>query len=108
MGIPKVCHSQQELISISSEHTLKILVVHGAEGEDSADVSILLEGREILPARGDTAKACMLLMGVIYALNLAHPIPLRYTFEVFQKPLRELNPVKLSPKLHNLRVKLLS
>ncbi|KAI2646971.1 Zinc finger protein 423 [Labeo rohita] len=64
-------------------HTLKILVVHGADGKDPVDVSIILEGKEILPGCHNTAKACALLMGLIYALNLAYPRALRYTFEVF-------------------------
>uniref|UniRef100_A0A3Q3DWE5 Uncharacterized protein n=1 Tax=Hippocampus comes TaxID=109280 RepID=A0A3Q3DWE5_HIPCM len=42
--------------SNAAEHTLKILVVHGAEGEDPVDVSVLVEAQEILPACGDTAK----------------------------------------------------
>ncbi|XP_029915206.1 uncharacterized protein LOC115364767 isoform X2 [Myripristis murdjan] len=94
--------------SDAAEHTLKVLVVHGAEGEHPVDVSILLEGQDILPACGDTAKACMLLMGLIYALNLAYPTALRYTFEAFQKLFLELDAVKLSPKLQTLKVKLLS
>ncbi|RXN38416.1 immunoglobulin light [Labeo rohita] len=64
-------------------HTLKILVVHGADGKDPVDVSIILEGKEILPGCHNTAKGCALLMGLIYALNLAYPRALRYTFEVF-------------------------
>ncbi|KAG9262714.1 hypothetical protein AMEX_G24535 [Astyanax mexicanus] len=74
-----------------TEHLLKILVVHGAEGEDPVDVSILLDGAEILPGCCNTAKACGLLMGLIYALNLAYPLSLRYTFEVFQKLFLELD-----------------
>ncbi|XP_061838112.2 uncharacterized protein [Nerophis lumbriciformis] len=77
-----------------SNHILKILVVHGAD-EDPVDVSILVEGHEILPGCNSTAKACSLLMGLIYALNLAYPLTLRYTFEVFQKLMLELDGFKL-------------
>ncbi|KAM7370536.1 hypothetical protein PAMP_010072 [Pampus punctatissimus] len=86
---------------------LKILVVHGTD-EDPVDVSILVEGHEILPGCNSTAKACSLLMGLIYALNLAYPPTLRYTFEVFQKLLLELDRFKLSPKVNALKLKLLS
>ncbi|KAG9275705.1 sterile alpha motif domain-containing protein 3-like isoform X2 [Astyanax mexicanus] len=91
-----------------TEHLLKILVIHGAEGEDPVDVSILLDGAEILPGCCNTAKACALLMGLIYALNLAYPLSLRYTFEVFQKLFLELDVIKLSPKVQALKSKLLS
>nr|XP_061785574.1 uncharacterized protein LOC133576400 isoform X2 [Nerophis lumbriciformis] len=90
-----------------SNHILKILVVHGAD-EDPVDVSILVEGHEILPGCNITAKACSLLMGLIYALNLAYPPTLRYTFEVFQKLMLELDGFKLSPKVNTLKLKLLS
>ena len=98
---------QQDNRSDAAEHTLKILVIHGAEGEDPVDASILLEGQEMLTC-GNLPAACLLLMGIIYALNLAYPPKLRYTFEAFQKLLLELDRVKLSPKLQNLKVKLLS
>ncbi|MEQ2252171.1 hypothetical protein ILYODFUR_018959 [Ilyodon furcidens] len=94
--------------SDATQHILKILVVHGADGEDPVDVSILLEGKEILSGCGTTAKACALLMGLIYALNLAYPPELRYTFEVFQKIFLELDGIKLSPKVQTLKLKLLS
>lgn len=99
---------QVENRSDATQHILKILVVHEANGEDPVDVSILLEGKEMLPGCGSTAKACALLMGLIYALNLAYPPALRYTFEVFQKLFLELDGIKLSPKIHALKLKLLS
>ncbi|KAL0149651.1 hypothetical protein M9458_055044, partial [Cirrhinus mrigala] len=76
-------------------HTLKILVVHGADGKDPVDVSIIPEGKKILPGCHNTAKACALLMELIYALNLTYPRALRYTFEVFQKLFLELDGIKL-------------
>lgn len=98
---------QEDNPSDIRNHILKILVVHGA-GEDPVDVSILVEGHEILPRCNNTAKACTLLMGLIYALNLAYPPTLRYTFEVFQKLLLELDGIKLSPKVNSLKLKLVS
>nr|XP_033948406.1 uncharacterized protein LOC117453630 isoform X2 [Pseudochaenichthys georgianus] len=78
--------------SDATEHVLKILVVHGANGEDPVDAALLLEGREMMPGCGSTAEACTLLMGLIYALNLAYPPTLRYTFEGFQKLFLGLDP----------------
>ncbi|KAJ8002375.1 hypothetical protein DPEC_G00179260 [Dallia pectoralis] len=92
----------------AAEHILKILVDHDADQEGPVDVSILLEGREMFPGCGSTAKACTLLMGLIYALNLAYPPTLCYTFEVFQKLFLKLDVVKMSPKVQSLKLKLLS
>ncbi len=98
---------QEDNRSDKTQHTLNILIVHGADGKDPVDVSIILEGKEILPGCHNTAKACALLMGLIYALNLAYPRALRYTFEVFQKLFLELDVIKLSPKVQALKSKLL-
>ncbi|KAF3851507.1 hypothetical protein F7725_013279 [Dissostichus mawsoni] len=89
---------QEDSRSDATKHVLKILVVHGANGEDPVDAALLLEGKEMMPGCGSTAKACTLLMGLIYALNLAYPPTLRYTFEVFQKPFLGLDGIKLTPK----------
>ncbi|XP_034545634.1 uncharacterized protein LOC117817198 [Notolabrus celidotus] len=94
--------------SDAAQHIVKVLVVHGTDREEPVDVSILLDGKEILSGCSNTAKACTLLMGFIYALNLAYPPTLRYTFEVFQKLFLELDGMKLSPKVHALKLKLLS
>lgn len=63
--------------SDATQHILKILVIHEADGEDPVDVSFLLEGKEMLQGCGNTAKACTFLMGLIYALNLAYSSELR-------------------------------
>lgn len=84
------------------------MVVHGASEEDPVDVSTILEGMEVLHGCGNLAQACTLLMGLIYSLNLAYPQTPRYTFEVFQKLLLELDGMKLSPKVQALKSKLLS
>ena len=81
------------------------MVVHG-DSEEDPDVSIILEGREMLRGCGNTARACILLLGLIYALNLAYPKPPRYTFKVFQKLFVELDGMKLTPKVQALKSKL--
>ncbi|KAK0148644.1 hypothetical protein N1851_011039 [Merluccius polli] len=99
---------QEDHRSNATEHVLKIMVSGASEEEDPVEVSIILEGREVLHRCGNTARACALLMGLIYALNLAYPQTLRYTFEVFQKLFLELDGMKLSPKVQALKSKLLS
>lgn len=78
------------------------------EGASETDVSIVNEGTEVLDNCGSVAKACLLLMGIIYAMNLSYPPKTKYTFEVFQKLLLELDVLKLSPKILSLRNKLIA
>lgn len=86
---------------------MKILVIHNPTAEeDPADISIVIEGNEVLRCE-NRSKACMLLMGVIYALNLQYPKELKYTFEVFQKLFLELDSLKLLQKVQNLKTKLM-
>lgn len=56
-------------------------------------MSIVLEGNKVLTK--NTAKACALLIGLIYALNLHYPS----YFEIFQKLFLDYDGLKLSPKV---------
>lgn len=78
------------------------ILVHG-NGDEEPDVSIVLEGSKVLTKCENTAKACALLMGLIYALNLPYPSNLKYTFEVFQKLILDLDGLELSPKVRSLK-----
>lgn len=84
---------------------MKIMVNKGAS--DPASVTIVIEGTEALKGL-DIARACALLMGLTYTLNLSYPRPLKHTFEVFQKLLLDLDGLKASPKVTSLKQKLLS
>ena len=43
---------QEDNRSDATQHILKILVVHGVDEEHPVDVSIMLEGKEMLPGCG--------------------------------------------------------
>uniref|UniRef100_A0AAQ5ZCV8 Uncharacterized protein n=1 Tax=Amphiprion ocellaris TaxID=80972 RepID=A0AAQ5ZCV8_AMPOC len=86
---------------------LKIYNIKAKSLEDPDDIGIVVEGVKVLTALGNFSRACSLLIGLAYVLNLAYPKELRYTFEVFQKLLLELDSSKLSPKVNSLRNKLL-
>ncbi|XP_060769976.1 uncharacterized protein LOC132881491 isoform X1 [Neoarius graeffei] len=90
------------------DNVIKILVLgSAAEGAPPTDVIIVIDGTEVLGGCKTLANACMLLMGFVYSLNLSYPPKLKYTFEVFQKLLLELDDLKVSPKVDSLRRKLL-
>ncbi len=82
-----------------------------AEGAGTADeptdVGVVLEGVEVLPNLKNVTLGCVMLFGLIYALNLNYLKDLKCTFEVFQKLLMELDTTKLSPKVQELKIKML-
>lgn len=87
---------------------MKIYSIQKYPSEGTEDVGIVIDGAPVLTALGNFPRACAMLMGLVYALNLAYPKELRYTFEAFQKLLLELDSSKLSPKVNSLKTKLLS
>lgn len=64
--------------------------------EEPSDVGVVLEVLQSLPS---VVLGCVMLFGLIYALNLNYPMDLDCTFEAFQKILMELDTTKLSPKV---------
>lgn len=71
-------------------------------------MGIVVEGVKVLTALGNFPRACSMLVGLAYALDLAYPKKLRYTLEVFQKLFLELDCLRLSPKVNTLKTKLLA
>lgn len=76
--------------------------------EPPADIGIAIEGVQVLHELTSVASACAMLLGLIYAINLAYPKPFRFTFEVLQKIFLELDQHKMSPKVQHLYNKLIS
>ncbi|KAI5090304.1 sterile alpha motif domain-containing protein 3-like [Silurus meridionalis] len=70
------------------------------------NIGIIIEGVEVIRGLRDIARACSVLLGLTYALNLDYPRQLKYTFEVFQKLFLELDDSKLSNKVQSLKSKL--
>lgn len=69
-------------------------------------MGIVIEGVDVLHDFGDIATACVLLMGVIYALNLSYPQEVKAFFEVLQKIFPQLDASRLSTMVHMLKYKL--
>ncbi|KAL6459427.1 hypothetical protein MHYP_G00329120 [Metynnis hypsauchen] len=97
-----------------AEKTMGIYAVravgHGPDGQGNgrfADVGVVLEGVEVLHNLQSVSHACVMLYGLIYALNLSYPKSLKRTFEVYQKILMDLDSTTLSPKVQALKIKLL-
>lgn len=87
---------------------IKIYHIKTETSEGPNDIGIVVEGIKVLTALGNLPRACAVLIGLAYAVNLAYPKELRYTLEVFQKLFLELDCSKLSPKVNSLKNKLLA
>lgn len=87
---------------------MKIYTIKTNTSEGPDDVGIVVEGLKVLTALGNFTRACSMLIGLTYTVHLAYPKELKYTFEVFQKLLLELDGSKLSPKVNSLKNKLLA
>ncbi|XP_062250368.1 uncharacterized protein LOC133959263 [Platichthys flesus] len=92
--------------------TIAIYTVQ-AEGDDHdgpgglfADVGMVLEGVQVLNNLQSINHACIMLYGLVYALNLSYPKNLKYTFEAYQKILMDLESSKPSAKVRALKLKL--
>uniref|UniRef100_A0A8C3A549 Uncharacterized protein n=1 Tax=Cyclopterus lumpus TaxID=8103 RepID=A0A8C3A549_CYCLU len=92
--------------SVAQDLATQKIKIYTVEGSD--DVGIVLEGLKVVTALDNILRARCMLVGLAYAVNLAYPNELRYTFEVFQKLLLELDCSKLSPKVNSLKNKLLT
>uniref|UniRef100_A0AAY3ZWX8 Uncharacterized protein n=1 Tax=Denticeps clupeoides TaxID=299321 RepID=A0AAY3ZWX8_9TELE len=86
---------------------MKIIVIRSTVMTHPASAKIVIEGTVVLKDL-DVPRACALLMGLIYALNLSYPKELKNTLEVFQKIFLELDGLKASPRVMSLKCKLLS
>ncbi|XP_025760980.1 uncharacterized protein LOC112846003 [Oreochromis niloticus] len=91
-----------------TDNMMKVIVIHNIMAEeDPSDVFIVIEGNQVMSGCGSRTKACVQLMGLIYALNLEYPKELKNTFDTFQKLFLEPDGAKLLNKVHGLKNKLM-
>nr|XP_046263321.1 uncharacterized protein LOC124068860 isoform X2 [Scatophagus argus]XP_046263322.1 uncharacterized protein LOC124068860 isoform X2 [Scatophagus argus]XP_046269583.1 uncharacterized protein LOC124072313 isoform X3 [Scatophagus argus]XP_046269585.1 uncharacterized protein LOC124072313 isoform X3 [Scatophagus argus] len=74
--------------------------------EEPEDVGVVIEGIKVLNNVGSVIMGFIMLFGLIYALDLAFPENLKYTFEFFQKIIMNLDGHKLNAKIQQLKIKL--
>lgn len=72
--------SQDLAVQRMKIYTLKTIT---SEGPDY--IGIAVEGIKVVTALGSFSRACSMLVGLAYAVNLFYPKELRYAFEVLQK-----------------------
>ncbi|TDH06222.1 hypothetical protein EPR50_G00131490 [Perca flavescens] len=85
--------------------SMRIYVCHKPDA-----VGIIIDGTPVLTGVGNVSRACCLLLGLTYALNLDYPPKLARTFEVFQRLFVGLDMLQPKPtsKYISLKNKLLA
>uniref|UniRef100_A0AAZ1X0Z8 Uncharacterized protein n=1 Tax=Oreochromis aureus TaxID=47969 RepID=A0AAZ1X0Z8_OREAU len=75
------------------KHTMGIYVINKEDGQNGHydDIGIFVEGEMVIDNIGSPAQACVLILEVIYALNLAYPKELKDYYEFIQKVLMGLD-----------------
>ncbi|KAI9541431.1 hypothetical protein NQZ68_029799 [Dissostichus eleginoides] len=86
--------------------TVGIYVARETPSNDYSDVGVILEGVVVLHDLENVALAAAMLFGLMYGLNMNYPSKLRYTLEVIQKVIMELDASDLSRKAQNLKRKM--
>ena len=71
---------------------------HKAALSTDDNIGVVLEGVKVLENLDNVPLAVVMLFGLLYCLNISYPANLRYTFEVLQKIVMELDGCKLSNK----------
>ncbi|KAG7513756.1 hypothetical protein JOB18_015916 [Solea senegalensis] len=94
-------------LSAIEKTTVGIYVTRETPGIDISDVGIIIEGVVVLQDLDNVALATAMLFGLFYSLNMKYPSQLRYTFEVIQKVVMELDMTQLSRKAQSFKTKLL-
>ncbi|KAK1903676.1 Potassium transporter 7 [Dissostichus eleginoides] len=86
--------------------TVGIYVARETPSNDYSDVGVILEGVVVLHDLENVALAAAMLFGLMYGLNMNYPLKLRYTLEVIQKVIMELDASDLSRKAQHLKRKM--
>ncbi|CAL8317238.1 unnamed protein product [Arctogadus glacialis] len=86
--------------------TVGIFVVKNDATSGPEDVGIVLEGLQTMQGLDNAALAAAILFRLMYVLNLNYPPELKYTFEVCQKVVMELDGTTLSKKAQVLKNRL--
>lgn len=83
-----------------------IYTIRSQGHQDPDDVGVVIEGVKVMHNINTVINAFIVLFGLIYALDLAYPDCMKYTFEFVQKILMNLDGHKLNVKIQQLKLKL--
>uniref|UniRef100_A0A8P4GE57 Uncharacterized protein n=1 Tax=Dicentrarchus labrax TaxID=13489 RepID=A0A8P4GE57_DICLA len=103
-----VVAADESLLQESIEETTMGIYVwkHRDASEKPEDIGIVLESQIVMQDMDNVPLAAAMLFRLIYSLNLNYPAELKYTFEVLQKVVMELEGNALSKKAQVLKNRL--
>ncbi|XP_048104955.1 uncharacterized protein LOC125298296 [Alosa alosa] len=104
--VREIVEEDESQIQRAVEETIVGILVVKRHILDHPDIVIVLEGQQVSLELDNVALAAALLFGLIYALNLDYPKELKYTFEVLQKIIIELEGTTMSKKCQALKNRL--
>lgn len=90
----------------ANEDTVVGVYHHKCQLTYEDNIGVVLEGVKVLEDLDSIPQATVMLFGLLYCLNISYPSTLRYTFEVLQKIIMELDGNKLSNKVTTLKNRL--
>ncbi|XP_063058544.1 uncharacterized protein LOC134463980 [Engraulis encrasicolus] len=85
---------------------MAIFVLRDDDLSPPQDITLVIDGVEVLNNLVSIASACAMLFGLTYAVNLSYPLELKYTFETFQKIIMDIESRQMSKRVQNLSAKL--
>ncbi|XP_051507750.1 uncharacterized protein LOC127414073 isoform X2 [Myxocyprinus asiaticus] len=107
-AMPTVDIQGDDVLKVLANTIMAIYVIR-KEGGDLGhyeDIGIVVDGVIILEHMRSIAQACAVMLGAIYALNLAYPKELKYYYEFIQKVLMQMVSERLSSKVQGLKNKI--
>ena len=99
--------TEANTLSAIERTTVGIYVARETPSSDHSDVGVIIEGEVVLRDLENVALASAMLFGLFYTLNMRYPSKLRYTFEIIQKIIMEVNAAELSRKAQSFKTKML-
>ncbi|XP_039889832.1 uncharacterized protein LOC120734850 isoform X2 [Simochromis diagramma] len=93
--------TEDERLRSTAATVMGIYTIRREGIQEPEDVAVVIEGTTVMNNLGSVIMAFIVLFGLIHALDLSYPNDLKYTFELCQKNLMNLDGQRLSTNATN-------